>query len=170
MESSRSCLWAPWRMAYIESLSDPSAEAGCFLCRYRDDAEHDRENLVLVRSGSVLVLLNRYPYNNGHLLVAPAAHVGQPEELPDALLAELMFRLRDAKCALERALAAQGFNIGMNLGRCAGAGLPDHLHWHIVPRWGGDTNYMSVVGQTRVIPQSLMDVYDKLRAAWPQPA
>lgn len=165
MSGSHENLWAPWRMAYIEQLQDRDGGGGCFLCRYRADAEHDRENFVVCRSANTFVLLNRFPYNNGHLLVAPLEHVAQPEDLPDAVLNELTARLRDAKRALERAFSAQGFNIGMNLGRCAGAGLPDHLHWHIVPRWSGDTNYMSALGGTRVIPQSLSDVFEKLSAA-----
>lgn len=152
-------------MAYIEGLSGKEPDVGCFLCRYRDTPQQDRENFVLIRSAQTLVLLNRYPYNNGHLLIAPTAHAAQPEALPDDVLCELALRLRDAKRALQAAFAAQGFNIGMNLGHCAGAGLPDHLHWHIVPRWGGDTNYMSVVGDTRVIPQSLDEVFEKLAAA-----
>ncbi len=166
MPDPREPLWAPWRMAYIENLAGEPASEGCFLCRYAEQPERDADNLVLARSETAIVLLNRYPYNNGHLLIAPLAHRGQLEDLSDAVLTELTLRIRDAKRVLERVLSAQGFNVGMNLGRCAGAGLPDHLHWHIVPRWGGDTNYMSVVGDTRVIPQALSASFEMLRCGW----
>jgi ATP adenylyltransferase len=120
---------------------------------------------VVWRSGRTLALLNRFPYTTGHLLLAPTAHCGELEELPDDVLVELTLRIRDAKRVLQKALGAEGFNIGMNLGRCAGAGLPDHVHWHIVPRWGGDTNFMAVTGQVRVIPEALQAVYEKFQAA-----
>ena len=155
-------VWAPWRMEYIAELAHK--EEGCFLCRYRDKPEDDQTNHVLWRSDKTLTLLNRFPYTNGHLLIAPTAHVAAPEDLPDDVLIELMLRIRDAKRVLERVLDAQGFNIGMNLGHCAGAGLPDHVHWHIVPRWAGDTNFMAVTGQVRVIPQALQEVDTRFRA------
>lgn len=157
-------LWAPWRMEYIAGLAD-SETAGCFLCRYFGDAAHDAGNHVLWRTGRTLVLLNRYPYASGHLLVAPAEHVPTLEQLPEATLIELTFKLRDATRVLTEALRPQGLNIGMNLGRCAGAGLPDHLHWHIVPRWSGDTNFMPVIGDVRVIPESIAQTAEKFRAA-----
>lgn len=159
MSESERNLWAPWRMEYIAGLSDDAA--GCFLCRDRDAPDKDREHLVLWRSPRTLVLLNRFPYTGGHLLVAPTQHTADLEQLDRDSLQELTFRLRDAKRVLAAAVGAQGFNIGMNLGQCAGAGLPDHLHWHIVPRWSGDTNFMSVVGDARVIPVSLERVYER---------
>lgn len=144
-------------MDYIASLG-PGGVEGCFLCKLIQDAGEDEKNHVLWRSPQTVVLLNLFPYTSGHVLIAPTLHVGQPEDLPDATLLELMQRARDAKRVLEAALAAQGFNIGMNLGRCAGAGLPDHLHLHVVPRWSGDTNFMPVLGDVKVIPQSLDEV------------
>lgn len=147
-------IWAPWRMEYIVGLTgdDPG---GCFLCRYGATPADDAANLVLWRTPNSLVLLNRFPYNNGHILVAPTLHEAEPERLSDTVLLELSRRICDVKRVLAAALNAQGFNIGMNLGRCAGAGLPEHLHWHIVPRWNGDTNFMAVIGDARVIPQAL---------------
>jgi ATP adenylyltransferase len=150
-------------MEYIAGLHG-GADAGCFLCRYRETPADDAANLVLWRTARTLVLLNRFPYNNGHLLVAPVEHEAEPEKLSDDVLLELARRICDAKRVLAAGLNAQGFNIGMNLGRCAGAGLPDHLHWHIVPRWNGDTNFMPVVGDVRVIPQALERVRETFLA------
>jgi len=160
-ESNRN-VWAPWRMEYIVSVGGGEGEAGCFLCRYAAEPQADAANHVVLRTPRTLVLLNRFPYTNGHLMIAPLVHVADPAELGEDVLIELALRLRDAKRLLDQALSPQGYNIGMNLGRCAGAGLPEHLHWHVVPRWGGDTNYMSVVGDTRVIPQALEGTYAQL--------
>lgn len=158
-------LWAPWRMAYLEQMHEPGQPAGCFLCRYAAGPSGDAANFVLSRSPRVLVLLNRYPYSNGHVMVAPVAHAARLEELDDALLLEMAQRIRDAQRVLREIVNAEGFNIGMNLGRCAGAGLPDHVHWHIVPRWSGDTNYMGIVGDVRVVPQALAETYNRYREA-----
>lgn len=154
-------VWTPWRMKYIEAIGGESKADGCFLCHYRDQADADRTNCVLWRSERTLVLLNRYPYTNGHLLVAPAAHLGNLDDLPEPVLIEATLRIRDARRVLQAAVAAQGFNIGINLGHCAGAGLPEHLHWHVVPRWAGDTNFMASVGDVRLIPQALETVRDR---------
>lgn len=164
MAEFESNIWAPWRLEYIEQLSADD-DGGCFLCRYRDKPADDAENHVLWRSTATLTVLNRFPYTNGHLLIAPTAHIGQLEDLPDEVLIELTRRVRDAKRVLQQAVRAQGFNIGMNLGRCAGAGLPDHLHWHVVPRWNGDTNFMPVFGDVRVIPQALEQVRERFASA-----
>ena len=157
-------LWAPWRMQYIETLVD-AADRGCFLCSHHQTPENDQRNHVLWHSDQTLVVLNRFPYSSGHLLVTPAAHLARLEDLPDEVLLELMQRLRDAQRVIQRALRAQGFNLGMNIGRCAGAGLPDHLHWHVVPRWAGDTNFMPVLDDLKVVPEAQDRVYHKLRAA-----
>lgn len=154
-------LWAPWRMQYLETIDAPAG--GCFLCHYRDDPAADDANHVVWRSGALLLVLNRFPYNNGHLLVAPTQHIGRLEDLADDLLASLMFAVRDAQRVLAAALGAQGFNIGLNLGHCAGAGLPDHLHFHIVPRWAGDTNFMPVLSDVKVIPEALQAVQRRFR-------
>jgi len=156
-------LWAPWRMEYIDALSEP--DDGCFLCRYAQDPASDEKNLVLRRGRNCLVLLNRFPYTGGHSMIAPMAHVADLSELPDETMLEIMRLLRDTQQMLKKAVNAQGFNVGINVGRCAGAGLPGHLHVHIVPRWSGDTNFMSVFGGARVIPQSLESLYQALRHA-----
>ena len=155
-------LWAPWRMKYINELNNPH---DCFFCRYFNNPQDDADNLVLWRSELVLACLNRFPYTNGHLLIAPCAHKSDLSELSEAEMLELMQMLTKAQQALQQALKPQGFNVGINLGRCAGAGLPGHLHFHIVPRWEGDTNYMAITGQTRVIPQDLSESYRALKAA-----
>jgi ATP adenylyltransferase len=122
-------------MEYIDSLSAPAG--GCFLCHYREHPENDAEQLVVRRSKHAMVLLNRFPYSNGHMLITPLQHVGKLEDLDDNVLLELMQLTRDCKLVLEPAFNAQGFNVGINLGHCAGAGLPDHIHIHIVPPLGG---------------------------------
>ena len=156
-------LWAPWRMDYIRSLGEQNRDQGCFLCHYRDHPEDDPRNHVLWRTAHAFAVMNRFPYTNGHLLVALSAHKAELEDLSDHELGELSRALRDAVAVLRATLSPQGFNIGYNLGHCAGAGLPDHLHAHVVPRWSGDTNFMAVLGDSRVIPDSLDAVFAELR-------
>ena len=152
-------LWAPWRM---ELLSKGEAASGCVFCELplRQD---DRENLVLGRTARTFALLNKYPYNNGHLMVIPRAHVSDLHALSDVDYQELSEMLRVALRLLGRAYAPQGANLGMNLGRVAGAGIADHLHWHVVPRWGGDTNFMPVLVDTKVMIEHLHASWDRLR-------
>ena len=157
-------LWAPWRMEYIRSLSDEKDDVGCFLCHYWSTPQRDAENRVVFRGRTGFVVMNRFPYNNGHLLIACAEHKPGYDELSDAELLEMQSLTREAIRLLRRTLNPQGFNIGVNLGRCAGAGLPDHMHAHVVPRWAGDTNYMAVIGEARVIPDGLDALYLELRA------
>ncbi len=164
MAESNQNLWAPWRMEYIRSIDDDDAD-GCFLCRYWENPDDDRRNHVLWRGKSVFVVMNRFPYTNGHLLIAPAEHTADFGGLNDPIAAELATATRDAVRLLGEAIGPHGYNIGTNLERCAGAGLPGHLHTHIVPRWNGDTNFMAVVGDIRVIPQSLDALYDELVTA-----
>jgi ATP adenylyltransferase len=142
-------------MAYIRSLDDEPTEGGCFLCRYWREPRADAANHVIWRTRSTFVALNRFPYTNGHVLVAHAGHRAEMGDLADEELMDLTRTVRNAVGVLRSFLNPQGFNIGFNLGRCAGAGLPGHLHAHIVPRWSGDTNFMAVVGDARVIPDSL---------------
>ena len=149
-------------MEYIESLS---GDNGCFLCRYREATENDSENFVLWRGQRCFVVLNRFPYTNGHAMVAPLAHIATLADLDTETMCELTAMVRDLQGVLTDVVHADGFNIGMNIGRCAGAGLPDHLHVHVVPRWNGDTNFMPVFGEVRVIPMSLKSLYGKLREA-----
>jgi ATP adenylyltransferase len=154
-------LWAPWRLSYIVTTKDHKPE-GCFLCRYAADPQADRENLVVARGKRTLTVLNRFPYNNGHLLVAPLAHKASLEDLDDEELLEGMQALQNMTGLIRRSMSAEGFNLGLNIGRVAGAGLPGHLHWHLVPRWSGDTNFMPVLSNVNVIPQSLEALYELL--------
>jgi ATP adenylyltransferase len=157
-------LWAPWRAQYIRDASvTPDVDLGCFLCRGLAERD-DRENLVVWRGPRSVVFLNRYPYNNGHLLVAPKIHQGTLESLSGADLTEPIETMRRMVGTLDRMLRPQGYNIGLNQGKSAGAGLPGHLHWHVVPRWDGDTNFMPILGQTKVIVESLHEFYDRLVA------
>ena len=157
-------LWAPWRLSYIESASQEKGESGCIFVDLPAQND-DRKNLILHRGEHAFVMLNAYPYTNGHLMVAPYKHTADMGELSDAELLEINQLV--AKCTLwiGTTYKPDGFNIGVNLGRAAGAGIPTHIHWHIVPRWDGDTNFMTVVGEVRVLPQSLSESYDRLRAA-----
>ena len=174
MTSTR--LWAPWRMAYISGLDDtagPPAGAGsggCFLCEAGADglAETELESmLVLKRDERGILMLNRYPYTNGHLLAAPHSHIGDINDLTAVQRAGLLELCDMGVRLLRKTMNPQGFNVGMNLGRCAGAGLPGHAHMHVVPRWNGDVNFMQTVGNIRVIPQALEESYRMLKAAMP---
>ncbi|HEV8635292.1 MAG TPA: HIT domain-containing protein [Chloroflexota bacterium] len=158
-------LWTPWRRAFVESAGgrNGAAEPGCFLCALpADDPARDREHLVLYRGERAYVLLNRYPYNCGHAMVAPYEHTGNFAGLDSATANALTALTQRAVAVLQRAYRPEGFNVGMNLGTPAGAGLPDHLHVHVVPRWTGDTNFMPVVGNTKVLPETLEQTYDRL--------
>ena len=157
-------LWAPWRMAYIDGMSDDGEHGGCFLCAARD-VEDDREAFVFMRRPKAFAILNRFPYNNGHTLIVPNAHEGDLAALSEDDLLALMLLARDVTGVFKRILRPDGFNVGFNFGRTAGAGLPEHLHLHIVPRWNGDTNFMPVLGETKVIPQSLDEIYGRIAAA-----
>jgi ATP adenylyltransferase len=154
-------LWAPWRLAYVATEKPPAPDTDCFICRGLADTD-DRRNLIALRTPRSVVVLNRFPYNNGHLLIAPRAHKGRLDELDAEELLETMETVRRMVRQLEELMRPEGFNIGLNLGRAAGAGLPGHLHWHIVPRWNGDTNFMPVLSDTKVIVQSLETLYDLL--------
>lgn len=153
-------LWAPWRMAYIGG----GPAEGCIFCRAIEGDPRDR--LLLGTTTASVVMLNRYPYQNAHVMVAPRRHTASLPDLPAAEHADLAETLRRALRTLEETLHPQGFNLGMNLGASAGAGVTDHLHWHVVPRWAGDTNFMTTVGDTRVMPQHLLETYDRLRPAF----
>lgn len=154
-------LWAPWRFNYVTSAVEPRAD-GCIFVELPAQ-ENDRENLILFRGAKAFVIMNAFPYTNGHLMVAPFRHVGEIELLDDAELLEVNQLLARCSVWLKKAYAPQGFNIGVNVGKAGGAGIPSHIHWHIVPRWSGDTNFMTTVGEVRVLPQSLHDSYDLLR-------
>jgi ATP adenylyltransferase len=154
-------LWTPWRRAFVEGgTSNGSGE--CFLCAKAAE-DDDRANLILLRAERAYVLLNLYPYNSGHLLIAPYVHIGDLAVLDASVAAEMMSLTQCCIGALQRAYRPDGFNVGMNLGKAAGAGVPDHLHTHVVPRWNGDTNFMPIIGETKVLPESLDQTYDRLQ-------
>ena len=154
-------LWSPWRMEYIQAHKDVPETGGCVFCALLEDAAPDGER-VLARGELAFVTLAKYPYNPGHLLVLPIRHVGELEDVAPDENAEVAALLQRSIRALRTAAEPHAFNVGVNLGRVAGAGIPEHLHWHVVPRWGGDTNFMPVVGQTRVLPELLAETYEKL--------
>jgi len=151
-------LWAPWRMEYIQQ----DKPDGCIFCRYPAEA-NDRENLVLGRSAHAFAVLNRFPYNSGHLMVIPRRHLADLSALPEEEFADLQRLLRASVAILIDVYRPDGMNVGMNLGRVAGAGIDQHLHWHAVPRWGGDTNFMPVIGETKVMVEHLTGSFDRLR-------
>jgi ATP adenylyltransferase len=151
-------LWTPWRLAYITGAE---AATGCVFCQAQDSSEGD--GLIVFRGRTCFVILNLFPYNNGHLMVVPNRHIGTLAEATPEELSELMDLTRRAEIALTEAFAPQGMNMGINLGKPAGAGVLGHVHMHVVPRWNGDTNFMSVVGQTRVLPEELPVTAERLR-------
>jgi len=154
-------LWSPWRLAYVSGLTSTS---GCIFCDANGpDADPAREALVLVRGRHSFVILNLFPYNNGHLMVAPNRHIASLGAANADELSEMMRFTRDAEAALTEAYRPEGINVGINLGRPAGAGIADHIHIHAVPRWTGDTNFMSVVGETRVLPEDIHQTARRLR-------
>jgi ATP adenylyltransferase len=162
-------LWTPHRMAYIAGEDRPAQgydePDGCPFCRA--PAAPEAESLVVVKGARVYAVLNRYPYNPGHLMVCPYRHVADYPDLDDPETAELAAFTQAAMRVIRQVSGAHGFNIGMNQGRVAGAGIAAHLHQHVVPRWGGDTNFMPVIGATKVLPQLLTDTRDLLAKAWP---
>ena len=154
-------LWAPWRLEYIQG---PKPDE-CIFCA-RPEAGDDRAALVVHRGERCFAMLNAYPYSNGHLMVAPYEHVPSIEDLDAATAGEVMALAQESIGALREAYGPDGFNLGINQGKIAGAGVEDHVHLHVVPRWGGDTNFMPVIASTRVLPQSLEASYDDLTRAW----
>jgi len=161
-------LWAPWRMTYLQSNREPAATGpeACIFCD-KPRAAADEANLIVHRGNSGFVILNLYPYNNGHLMVVPYTHVATIEDLAPEAAAEMMTLAQTAVGVLRGMYQPQGFNLGINLGASAGAGIAAHVHLHVVPRWSGDTNFMTVTGDTRVIPEDLRVTWARMRAAWP---
>jgi ATP adenylyltransferase len=156
-------LWTPWRYAYL-SKSKPAEP--CIFCASAAENE-DAENLIVHRGRLNFVILNRYPYNNGHLMVVPYGHIPTLEGVTEDVLAEMIGLVRQAEINLRAAYRPDGFNIGMNIGASAGAGIAGHIHMHTVPRWNGDANFMSTVGETRILPEELSTTYEKLsKLAW----
>ncbi len=154
-------LWAPWRLNYAAAPKAATGGEGCFICRGLAETD-DRANFVAERTEHSVTILNRFPYNNGHLLVCPRAHKAELHELTDDESIDLQRTITKMIESLRRAIRPDGFNVGLNLGRAAGAGVPGHLHWHVVPRWNGDANYRPAFADTKVIVQSLDALYDAL--------
>jgi len=150
-------IWAPWRMQYILSKKGPE----CIFCEEPKE-DKDRENLILFRSTQGFIIMNLYPYNNGHLMVVPYRHVYSITELSNDELLDLMKMVQQSVQCLKEAFLPEGFNIGLNIGKVAGAGIEEHLHFHVIPRWVGDTHFMAVLGEVRVIPEHVLNTYDKL--------
>lgn len=155
-------LWAPWRMAFVEKASRLS---GCIFCE-KPALKQDTKSFILRRGRHAYVLMNIYPYNNGHLLIAPYRHIAAIENLPEPVLLDMLQLAQASLKALRKAYAPEGFNLGVNQGKVAGAGIEHHIHLHIVPRWGADTNFMPILGETRVLPQHLEASYARLKAAF----
>lgn len=157
-EEKKRILWAPWRIQYIENCDKPE---GCIFCD-KPAEDRDRENLIVHRGDTVFVIMNRYPYNNGHLMIVPYRHTCDLASLSRAEQTESFDLLAVSKAVLHEVMHPHGFNVGMNLGRVAGAGIADHLHYHLVPRWDGDTNFMPILGHAKVVSEGLDQTWEKL--------
>ena len=157
-------IWAPWRLAYVKDASK-DVEEGCIFCA-KPAADDDESNLIVHRGELCFVILNLFPYTNGHLMIAPYEHVAALEDVDTDTVAEMMTLAQKAVTILDDKYGPQGFNVGFNQGRVAGAGVEHHIHMHVVPRWGGDTNFMPVLGDTRVINQTLRDSFETLKEAF----
>jgi ATP adenylyltransferase len=162
-------LWSPWRMAYLRSENPSGSGTGCIFCD-KPAENRDVDNLIVHRGGLAFVILNRYPYNNGHMMVVPYQHVDTIQALEQATLTELMLLASQALAALRGMYNPHGFNLGVNIGAAAGAGIAGHVHMHVVPRWAGDSNFMTTTALTRVIPEDLAETFRLARQHWPNAA
>ena len=156
-------LWSPWRMKYISGESNPGGE--CIFCSFPKQQDGP-ENLIVHRGENAYAILNRYPYTTGHLMIVPFLHVPSIEDLTPIVRAEMMELVSQALGVLREAYHTEGFNVGINMGSAAGAGIAEHAHIHIVPRWGGDTNFMSTIGETRVLPEELEESFKRISSIW----
>jgi ATP adenylyltransferase len=156
-------LWSPWRYEYIKAAGEEDPQSSCVFCEMQSDPTKDETNYIVHRGSRNFVVLNIFPYISGHLLIVPYEHVGELDAASKETTDELMDLVKRSQSALREVYSPAGFNVGMNLGRSAGAGIVDHIHIHIMPRWAGDTNFMSTIGETRVIPEDLPTTYHKLR-------
>jgi ATP adenylyltransferase len=156
-------LWAPWRMEYIQNAEHD--DQGCIFCVKPQEAK-DKDNLIVHRSTSSFVIMNKYPYNNGHLMIVPYLHESDLTRLSDEILLDIQHLLQLSIIVLKQTMKPHGINIGINLGRCGGAGIVDHLHYHLVPRWNGDTNFMPILADTKVISEALTATREKLHTAF----
>jgi ATP adenylyltransferase len=157
-------LWSPWRMKYIRRQRSPKE---CIFCDAVKKTDGE-ENLILARGKHAYVIMNRYPYTSGHVMVVPYTHVDTFEKVDTETCAEVMFLIRQSIQAIDKMYKPDGYNMGANIGASAGAGIADHIHFHLVPRWEGDTNFMTAVGGTRVLPEDLMETFRGLKTAWPK--
>lgn len=157
-------LWSPWRSKYIGTFKDEASKTkdDCFFCEAIGNPSEDAERLVIWRYDNCIVLLNKFPYNNGHVLIAPIRHVGEITELEDFELHEMMIAIKTTVKALDKLYQPHGYNVGANLGRAAGAGVPSHIHWHVIPRWNGDTSFTSTISDVKVVSISIEDTQEKL--------
>lgn len=161
-DSNNRNLWAPWRIEFIRS----EKSGLCFLCGKDRDSSSSDEELIVARGKSAFVILNRYPYNSGHLLVAPYRHLAKLSSLNEAEMSEIFAFLARSEAVLDALMKPDGFNAGLNLGAAAGAGVKDHIHFHMVPRWSGDTNFMPVIADSRVVPEALLKTAELVKRAW----
>jgi ATP adenylyltransferase len=159
-------IWAPWRLAYVKDAGKDIEEECIFCALPAQGAEHDEENLIVHRGEKAFVILNKFPYTNGHLMVAPFGHIATLQELDAETIAEMMALAQQAMLGLEDVYSPQGYNAGFNQGKVAGAGVEHHIHMHVVPRWGGDTNFMPVLADTKVMPQTLEQSYEALKGSF----
>lgn len=157
-------LWSPWRSKYIKSFNDEAKENGekCFICLALKNPDRDKELLVVGRRKNCIAILNKFPYNNGHVLVAPNRHVSDLEELSAEEMTSMMLLVQETIAGLKQIYKPHGFNVGINLGRCAGAGLPGHLHIHVIPRWDGDTSFVSLISDIKVVSIGIEDTFEQL--------
>lgn len=159
-------LWSPWRSKYIGSFKGNNKLEECFVCYAIANPYDDSDNLLVARFEHSIVMMNKYPYNNGHLLITPIEHKGKLDDLDLAVRTEIMEVINITTKVIDEVYSPQGYNVGLNAGAAAGAGLPDHLHFHVVPRWSGDTNFTAVLGDYKVINESMEDSRDKLTNAF----
>jgi ATP adenylyltransferase len=159
-------IWAPWRLDYVKDASKDNEDECIFCAKPGEGDEHDEENLIVHRGDRCFVILNKFPYTNGHLMVAPYEHVASLPQIDPETVAEMMALAQQGMTILERTYSPHGYNVGFNQGRVAGAGVEHHIHMHVVPRWGGDTNFMPVLADTRVMPQTLEQSYEALAGSF----
>ena len=159
-------LWSPWRSKYIDSFNSDSEKSGCIFCNMIESDPSSNDNLLIDKDKNTFTILNLYPYNSGHLMIVPKRHLSDFSELNESELMEIMLKLKIAQKALTIISNPHGFNIGANIGRVSGAGIDDHIHFHIVPRWSGDSNFMPVIGEVKVISQDLLDTKLRLLKAY----
>ena len=152
-------IWTPWRYEYVKSVDD---REGCIFCEKAQE-KNDRENLIIYRGERCFAILNLFPYTTGHLMIAPYEHTGTIEEVDPDILTEMMVLAQRSMAAIREAFGSEGFNLGINISRVAGAGIKDHVHLHLVPRWAGDNNFMAVIAETRVLPRTLDEVWLALK-------